>query len=85
MRIRSRLILMLLVFSLVLSACGAAPAEVPEATAAVQATEAPTEPVAPTEEVVQTPAFLEKLHYRPSCPRRFCPRAMKPPARCTFI
>lgn len=73
MRIRSRLILMLLVFSLLLSACGAAPAEAPSEAAAIQATEAPVQTEAPTEAVEQTPAFLEKLHYRPRLSKTVLP------------
>lgn len=64
MKIRKHLILSLLILSLLLSACGAVPAEETDPT--VLSTEASTEPVAEeTEPTVEKPAFMENLHYQP--------------------
>lgn len=65
MKISKTLILLLLVVSMMLPACGATPADEPQQT--VPATEA-TEPEAVVEETeppVEKPAFVEKLHYQP--------------------
>lgn len=77
MKVRNRLMLLLLVLSMLLAACGAAPA--PEDTAA-PATEpaAVTEPaVEATEPELQIPAFLENLNYRPQLSETVLPQENK--------
>ena len=75
MRVRTRLILMLLALSMLLSACGGAPANVAEDATVPAETVAATEPVVEaTEPEVQEPAFLQNLPNRPQLSETVLPQ-----------